>query len=203
MTNYSLSDGRRKIVVDKVVDKGDTTQMEAAASKGDKEDSTQAVMEVKEGREDSTQAVMEVKEGREVTIQVRVEVKEDIIQDKVEALEVKEVTIQEVVATTVDKGDKEGKEATTLVTMDRGAMVAKVDKEDIIQMGMATKGEAREVTIQEEVVTMMEKGEMVTIQADLGMRRGILEKILIGRLSAQLSEVHYSVVLGLNFCNSF
>lgn len=140
-------------------------------------------------KEDSTQAAMEVKEGRE-----------DIILDKVEALEAKEVTVQEVVATKGDTGDKEGKEATTLVTMDSGAMVDMEDKEDrgdkedredredIIQMGMGTKEEAREVTIQEEVVTMMEKGEMVTIQANL-MRRGILEKRSIGRLSALLSEL--------------
>ena len=180
MTSYVSPDGKRKIVVDKEVDKGVTTQMEAAASKGDKEDSTQAAMEVKEGREVTTLVRVEVKEGRE-----------DIILDKVEALEVKGVIIQEEAATKVDRV---GKEVTTLVTMDSGAMV---DKEGTIQVGMATKMEGRVVTIQEEVVTMMEKGEMVTIQADLGMRRGILEKISIGRLSAQLLEVHYSIRLAL------
>merc|ERR1719391_264131 len=83
------------------------------------------------------------------------------------AKEVKEVTTQEVMAT------KEGKEVTTLMTMDSGAMVDKVDKED---------------TTQEEVVTMMEMGAVVTILVDLWTRRGILEKRSIGRLSAQLSE---------------
>ena len=52
------SDGTREVVVDKLVDKlvdkGVITQMEAAASKGDREDSTQAAMEVKEGREVTT-----------------------------------------------------------------------------------------------------------------------------------------------------
>ena len=48
------SDGTREVVVDKLVDKEVITQMEAAASKGDREDSTQAVMEVKEGREVTT-----------------------------------------------------------------------------------------------------------------------------------------------------
>merc|ERR1719391_679790 len=98
------------------------------------------------------------------------------------AKEVKEVTTQEVMAT------KEGKEVTTLMTMDSGAMVDKVDKEDT-QVGMATKEEARVVTIQEEVVTMMEMGAVVTILVDLWTRRGILEKRSIGRLSAQLSEL--------------
>ena len=145
MTNYFYPGGTKEIVVDKVVDKEDTTQMEAVASKGDKEDSTQAAMEVKEGRE-------------------------DIILDKMEALEVKEVTTWEVVATKENKGDKG---VTTLVTMDSGAMV---NKEGTTQVGMATKEEARVVTTQEEVVTMMEKGEMVTIQANLGMRKGTLKK---------------------------
>ena len=149
--------------MDKVVDKEDTTQMEAVASKGDKEDLTQAVMEVKEGREVTILVGVEVKEGRE-----------DIILDKMEALEVKEVTTQEVAAT---KADKEGKEVTTLVTMDSGAMVDKEGKEGTTQVGTATKEEARVVTTQEEVVTMMEKEEMVTIQEDQGMRRGTLEKI--------------------------
>ena len=154
MTNYFHPGGTKEIVVDKVVDKEDTTQMEAVASKGDKEDSTQAAMEVKEGRE-------------------------DIILDKMEALEVKEVTTQEVVATKADKVDKE---VTTLETMDNGIMVDKEgkkdkeDKEGTTQVGMGTKEEARVVTTQEEVVTMMEKGEMVTIQADLGMRKGTLKK---------------------------
>ena len=48
------SDGTREVVVDKLVDKEVITQMEAAASKGDREDSTQAAMEVKEGREVTT-----------------------------------------------------------------------------------------------------------------------------------------------------
>jgi len=160
-----MTGGTKEIVVDKVVDKEDTTQMEAVASKGDKEDSTPAVMEVKEGREVTILVGVEVKEGRE-----------DIILDKMEALEVKEVTTQEVVATKADKGDKE---VTTLVTMDSGAMVDKEDKEGkegTTQVGTATKEEARVVTTQEEVVTMMEKGEMVTIQADLGMRKGTLKK---------------------------
>ena len=148
--------------MDKVVDKEDTTQMEAVASKGDKEDLTQARMEVKEGREVTILVGVEVKEGRE-----------DIILDKMEALEVKEVTTQEVAAT---KADKEGKEVTTLVTMVSGTMVDKEDKEGTTLVGMATKEEARVVTTQEEVVTMMEKGEMVTIQADLGMRKGTLKK---------------------------
>ena len=151
MINYFYPGGTKEIVVDKVVDKEDITQMEAVASKGDKEDSTQAVMEVKEGRE-------------------------DIIPDKMEALEVKEVTTQEVAATKVDKV---GKEVITLVTMDSGVMVdkeGKEDKEATIQVGMGTKEEARVVTTQEEVVTMMEKGEMVTIQEDLGTRRGTLKK---------------------------
>merc|ERR1712130_634685 len=107
----------------------------------------------------------------------------DIIQDRMEAMEVKEVTTQEVMAT------KEGKEVTTRMTMDSGAMVDKVDKEDTTQVGMATKEETRVVTIQEEVVTMMEMGAVVTILADLWTRRGILEKRSIGRLSAQLSEL--------------
>ena len=188
MTNYFPPDGTKKIVVDKGVDKGDTTQMEAVASKGDKEDSTQAVMEVKEGREVTTLVRVEVKEGRE-----------DIILDKMEASEVKEVTIQEVVAT---KADRVGKEVTILVTMDSGAMVDKGDKEGTIQVGMTTKEEARVVTIQEEVVTMMEKGEMVTIQASLVMRMGILEKRSIGRLSALLSEVHYSILFAFHLYNS-
>ena len=88
-------------------------------------------------------------------------------------MEVKEVTTQEVAAT---KADKEGKEVTTLVTMVSGTMVDKEDKEGTTLVGMATKEEARVVTTQEEVVTMMEKGEMVTIQADLGMRKGTLKK---------------------------
>ena len=91
-------------------------------------------------------------------------------------MEVKEVTTQEVAAT---KADKEGKEVTTLVTMVSGTMVDKEDKEGkegTTQVGMGTKEEARVVTTQEEVVTMMEKGEMVTIQADLGMRKGTLKK---------------------------
>ena len=161
-----------EIVVDKVVDKEDITQMEAAASKVDKED--------------ITQATMEVKEGREVTILVGVEVKEarvDIIQDKVEAMEVKEVTTQEAAATKVGKV---GKEVTTLVTM---AVVVREDKEGTIQVGMATKEEARVVTIPEEMVTTVEMGGVVTILADLWMMRGTLEKRPIGRLSVQLSEV--------------
>ena len=165
MTNYFHPGGTKEIVVDKVVDKEDTTQMEAVASKGDKEDLTQAVMEVKEGREVTILVGVEVKEGRE-----------DIILDKMEALEVKEVTTQEVVATKADKVDKE---VTTLETMDNGIMVdkeGKKDKEGTTQVGMGTKEEARVVTTQEEVVTMMEKGEMVTIQADLGMRKGTLKK---------------------------
>ena len=43
-----------EIMADKVVDKGDITQMGEAVSKGDKEGSTQAAMEVKEGREVTT-----------------------------------------------------------------------------------------------------------------------------------------------------
>ena len=156
-----------------MVDREDITQMEAAASQGDKEDSTRAAMEVKEDKEVTTQVGVWVREA-----------KEDIIQDRMEAMEVKEVTTQEVMAT------KEGKEVTTLMTMDSGAMVDKVDKEDTTQVGMATKEEARVVTIQEEVVTMMEMGAVVTILVDLWTRRGILEKRSIGRLSAQLSEVH-------------
>ena len=165
ITNYLYPGGTKEIMVDKVVDKEDTTQMEAVASKGDKEDLTQAVMEVKEGREVTILVGVEVKEGRE-----------DIILDKMEALEVKEVTTQEVVATKADKVDKE---VTTLETMDKGIMVdkeGKKDKEGTTQVGMGTKEEARVVTTQEEVVTMMEKGEMVTIQADLGMRKGTLKK---------------------------
>merc|ERR1712130_682724 len=65
-----MTDGTKKIVVDRE----DITQMEAAASQGDKEDSTQAGMEVKEDKEVTT-------------------------QDRMEAMEVKEVTTQEVMAT--------------------------------------------------------------------------------------------------------
>merc|ERR1712130_785529 len=99
-----MTDGTKKIVVDRE----DITQMEAAASQGDKEVTTQVGVWVKEA-------------------------KEDIIQDRMEAMEVKEVTTQEVMAT------KEVKEVTTLMTMDSGAMVDKVDKEDTTQVGMATK----------------------------------------------------------------
>ena len=49
-----VSDGRKEIVVDRE----DITQMEAAASQGDKEDSTQAAMEVKEDKEVTTQVVV-------------------------------------------------------------------------------------------------------------------------------------------------
>merc|ERR1712210_818 len=108
------------------------------------------------------------------------EAREDIIQDKVEAMEVKEVTTQEAAATKV------GKEVTTLVTM---AVVVREDKEGTIQVGMATKEEARVVTIPEEMVTTVEMGGVVTILADLWMMRGTLEKRPIGRLSVQLSEL--------------
>merc|ERR1719397_2134159 len=114
--SLEMTGGTKEIMVDKVVDKEDTTQMEAVASKGDKEDLTPAVMEVKEGREVTILVGVEVKEGRE-----------DIIQDKMEALEVKEVTTQEVVATKADLGDKE---VTTLETMDNGIMVDKEGKKD-------------------------------------------------------------------------
>ena len=162
------SDGTMEIVADKVVDKGDITQMGEAVSKGDKEGSTQAAMEVKEGRE-------------------------DIIQDKVEAMVVKEVTTQEAAATKVDK------EVTTLVTM---AVVVKEDKEGTIQVGMATKEEARAVTIQEEMVTTVETGGVAIILEDLWMRRGTLETRSIGRLSAQLSEVQYCLYGSLNLLES-
>ena len=49
-----VSDGTKEIVVDRE----DITQMEAAASQGDKEDSTQAAMEVKEDKEVTTQVVV-------------------------------------------------------------------------------------------------------------------------------------------------
>ena len=165
------SDGTMEIVAHKVVDKGDITQMGEAVSKGDKEGSTQAAMEVKEGRE-------------------------DIIQDKVEAMVVKEVTTQEAAATKVDKVDKE---VTTLVTM---AVVVKEDKEGTIQVGMATKEEARAVTIQEEMVTTVETGGVAIILEDLWMRRGTLETRSIGRLSAQLSEVQYCLYGSLNLLES-
>merc|ERR1711934_204387 len=79
-------------------------------------------------------------------------------------MEVKEVTTQEAAAT-------------------------KVGKEGTIQVGMATKEEARVVTIPEEMVTTVEMGGVVTILADLWMMRGTLEKRPIGRLSVQLSEL--------------
>merc|ERR1712210_363740 len=111
----------------------------------------------------------EVKEGREVTTLVGVKVKE-----------AREVITQEAAATKV------GKEVTTLVTM---AVVVREDKEGTIQVGMATKEEARVVTIPEEMVTTVEMGGVVTILADLWMMRGTLEKRPIGRLSVQLSEL--------------
>merc|ERR1719239_2145016 len=101
---------------------------------------------------------------------------------------VKEVTTQEAAATKVDKVDKVDKEVTTLVTM------AVVVKEGTIQVGMATKEEARAVTIQEEMVTTVETGGVAIILEDLWMRRGTLETRSIGRLSAQLSELLTSPV---------
>ena len=165
-----------------MVDKGDITQMGEAASKEDKEGMTQDGVEVKEG----TEVGMVAKE-----------VREDTNQGKTGALGVKGVIIQEET-----KVDREAKEVTTLVTMDSGEVVVKEDKEGTIQVGMATKEEARAVTIQEEMVTTVETGGVAIILEDLWMRRGTLETRSIGRLSAQLSEVQYCLYGSLNLLES-
>ena len=152
-----------------MVDKGDITQMGEAASKEDKEGMTQDGVEVKEG----TEVGMVAKE-----------VREDTIQGKTGALGVKGVIIQEAA-----KVDREAKEVTTLVTMDSGEVVVKEDKVDKEGTTQEETEVARADTIREEMVTTMEKGEVVTIQVDLRMMRRTLEKRSTGRSSAQLSEV--------------